>query len=112
MASSKTRKPPNAFNFLRQNDVLKKAGLDAGFDAPWPVTIGLSAAPTVPVASHEHFSHYKTKPSKFTITSLPRTGPMRPKSSVRLKLAQQRPEQCPTCNIELLQRSWRNSKRL
>ena len=41
MASSKTRKPPNAFNFLRQNDVLKKAGLDDGFDAPWPVTFGL-----------------------------------------------------------------------
>ncbi len=39
MASSKTRKPPNAFNFLRQNDVLKKAGLDAGFDAPWPLLI-------------------------------------------------------------------------
>ena len=43
MASSKTRKPPNAFNFLRQNDVLKKAGLDDGFDAPWPVTFGLCA---------------------------------------------------------------------
>lgn len=35
MAGAKTRKLPNAFNFLRQCDVLKAAGANCGFQAAW-----------------------------------------------------------------------------
>ena len=35
MGGAKTRKLPNAFNFLRQCDVLKAAGADSGFQAAW-----------------------------------------------------------------------------